>query len=244
VRITSCGQAGRSQGREGDCRARRLTITRTMAVGMDAPALDGWTPTRIPGRGPPPRADTLADGRRGRPHRRTGSFVIRAPRPTRRDGRLQTTRGRASGHGVGRGGRPSWCPLAPSSRPSKVSILDGGPGGCPSGCPAVQGGSVHPDRLSCLEGAGEQYERALAIGEAALGPDHPTVPAIRGNLEVVLQALTDAPSEGLPRTSRDISALWPTTASCSSTSCPSSPGPRVRRSVNRSRRVRSRSHGP
>jgi hypothetical protein len=114
-----------------------LTITRTMAVGMDAPALDGWTPTRIPGRGPPPRADTLADGRRGRPHRRTGSFVIRAPRPTRRDGRLQTTRGRASrgrasGHGVGRGGRPSWCPLAPSSRPSKVSILDGGPGGCPA----------------------------------------------------------------------------------------------------------------
>jgi hypothetical protein len=50
LRITSCGQAGRSQGREGDYRARHLTITRTMAVGMDAPALDGWTPTRTPGR--------------------------------------------------------------------------------------------------------------------------------------------------------------------------------------------------
>jgi hypothetical protein len=34
-----------------------------------------------------------------------------------------------------------------------------------------------------------------------------------------------------------------TTASCSWTSCRSSPGPRVRRSVNRSRRARSRSHG-
>jgi hypothetical protein len=31
-------------------------------------------------------------------------------------------------------------------------------------------GSVHPDRLSCREGAGEQDERALAIGEATLGP--------------------------------------------------------------------------
>jgi hypothetical protein len=33
---------------------------------------------------------------------------------------------------------------------------------------------------------GEQYERALAIGEAALGPDHPTVATIRGNLGSVL----------------------------------------------------------
>jgi hypothetical protein len=52
-------------------------------------------------------------------------------------------------------------------------------------------GSVHPDRLSWLEGAGEQDEWALAIGEAARGPDHPTTrpwPAIGGNLDVVLQA--------------------------------------------------------
>jgi hypothetical protein len=128
---------GRSQGREGDCRARRLTITRTMAVGMDAPALDGWTPTRIPGRGPPPTADTLADGRRGRPHRRTGSFVIRAPRPTRRDGRLQTTGGtRVPAMGSAAAAVRLGVRSRPSSRPSKVSILDGGPGGCPSGCPS------------------------------------------------------------------------------------------------------------
>jgi magnesium chelatase family protein len=36
----------------------------------------------------------------------------------------------------------------------------------------------------------------------------------------------------------------PTTASCSSTSCPSSPGPRARRSASRSRRARSPSRGP
>jgi hypothetical protein len=244
VRITSCGQAGRSQGREGDCRARRLTITRTMAVGMDAPALDGWTPTRIPGRGPPPRADTLADGRRGRPHRRTGSFVIRAPRPTRRDGRLQTTRGRASGHGVGRGGRPSWCPLAPSSRPSKVSILDGGPGGCPSGCPAVGSGASIPTACRAWKVQENSMSGRWRSARRRLAPTTRPWPAIRGNLDVVLQALKDAPPEGLPRTSRDIPRLWPTTASCSSTSCPSSPGPRVRRFANRSRRARSRCHGP
>jgi len=32
-------------------------------------------------------------------------------------------------------------------------------------------------------------ERTLANGEAALGPDHPTVATIRGNLSGVLQAL-------------------------------------------------------
>jgi hypothetical protein len=39
-------------------------------------------------------------------------------------------------------------------------------------------------------------ERALEISEPVLGPDHPTVAAIRGNLDVVLQALKDAPPEG------------------------------------------------
>jgi TIR domain len=43
-----------------------------------------------------------------------------------------------------------------------------------------------------------------------LGPTTRTWPAIRGNLEVVLQALKDAPPEGLPRSSRDIPALWRT----------------------------------
>jgi hypothetical protein len=58
--------------------------------------------------------------------------------------------------------------------------------------------SVHPDRLSCLEGAGGQYERALAIGEAALGPDHPTVAAWRSNLGSVLEALKETSPEGPP----------------------------------------------
>jgi tetratricopeptide (TPR) repeat protein len=51
--------------------------------------------------------------------------------------------------------------------------------------------SVHPDRLSCLEGAGGQYERALAIGEAAHGANHPDVAAFRNNLGRVLQDLGD-----------------------------------------------------
>jgi hypothetical protein len=56
--------------------------------------------------------------------------------------------------------------------------------------------SVHPDRLSCREGGEEQEEWALTIGEAALGPDHPTVATIRGNLSGVLQALKEkAPGE-------------------------------------------------
>jgi hypothetical protein len=57
-------------------------------------------------------------------------------------------------------------------------------------------GSVHPDRHGCLEGAGDQEERALEIGEAALGPDHPTVAALRDNLSGVLQAPQDATAEG------------------------------------------------
>jgi hypothetical protein len=40
-----------------------------------------------------------------------------------------------------------------------------------------------------LKGARVQLERALAIGEAALGPDHPTVATIRSNLAGVLGAL-------------------------------------------------------
>jgi len=39
--------------------------------------------------------------------------------------------------------------------------------------------------------AKKMYERALAIGEAAYGPDHPTVASIVNNLGLVLQALGD-----------------------------------------------------
>jgi hypothetical protein len=74
--------------------------------------------------------------------------------------------------------------------------LDGGPAGYPSGVLQPSARERPSDRLSCREGAGEQEERALASGEAAPGPDHPTVAALRGNLEVVLQALKDAPPRG------------------------------------------------
>ena len=40
-------------------------------------------------------------------------------------------------------------------------------------------------------GARAQFERALAIGEAALGPDHPQVAVWRNNLGGVLWALGD-----------------------------------------------------
>jgi hypothetical protein len=39
-------------------------------------------------------------------------------------------------------------------------------------------------------------ERALAIGEAALGPNHANVAAYRINLDLVLQALQEASLEG------------------------------------------------
>jgi hypothetical protein len=39
-------------------------------------------------------------------------------------------------------------------------------------------------------------ERALAIGEATLGPDHPDVAKMRGNLDGVMQALHESSPEG------------------------------------------------
>ena len=45
--------------------------------------------------------------------------------------------------------------------------------------------------LGDLPGARAQFERALQISEAALGPDHPTVGARRSNLGRVLQDLGD-----------------------------------------------------
>ena len=50
--------------------------------------------------------------------------------------------------------------------------------------------------LGDLEGARVQFERALEIGEATLGPDHPTVATIRSNLGGVLGTLQEeAPGE-------------------------------------------------
>ena len=45
--------------------------------------------------------------------------------------------------------------------------------------------------LGDLAGARTQYELALRIGEAALGPDHPDVGTMRSNLGLVLQNLGD-----------------------------------------------------
>ncbi|MDF2744436.1 MAG: ATP/GTP-binding protein [Actinomycetia bacterium] len=58
-------------------------------------------------------------------------------------------------------------------------------------CPAVGSGAPIPTACRVWKGAGELYERALAIGEAALGPDHPTVATYRNNLGSVLQDLGD-----------------------------------------------------
>jgi hypothetical protein len=53
--------------------------------------------------------------------------------------------------------------------------------------------------LGDLAGAKAQYERALAISEAALGPDHPTVAIYRRNLGGVL-ALQESSPEAPRRT--------------------------------------------
>ncbi|MGH9283211.1 MAG: tetratricopeptide repeat protein, partial [Acidimicrobiales bacterium] len=50
--------------------------------------------------------------------------------------------------------------------------------------------------LGDLAGARAQLERALEISEAALGPDHPRVATLRGSLDGVLEALSEAPPEG------------------------------------------------
>jgi hypothetical protein len=49
--------------------------------------------------------------------------------------------------------------------------------------------------LGDLEGVRAQLERALGIGEVALGPDHPDVAAIRDNLGSLIQALQEPPPE-------------------------------------------------
>jgi hypothetical protein len=57
---------------------------------------------------------------------------------------------------------------------------------------------------------GKKYERALAIGEAALGPDHPDVGIWRSNLSGVLGAVQEeAVREDQDRTSRNIRKHWP-----------------------------------
>ena len=48
--------------------------------------------------------------------------------------------------------------------------------------------------LGDLQGARAELERALAIGEVTLGPDHPHVATYRGNLAGVLGALQEEAS--------------------------------------------------
>jgi Tetratricopeptide repeat len=50
--------------------------------------------------------------------------------------------------------------------------------------------------LGDLQGARGQLERALAIGEATFGPNHPYVATYRKNLNGMLQALQEAPPKG------------------------------------------------
>ena len=51
--------------------------------------------------------------------------------------------------------------------------------------------------LGDLPGARQQYERALAITEAALGPDHPDVRTMRSNLDSVTTDQRGAELRGL-----------------------------------------------
>ena len=136
------------------------------------------------------RADTLADGhRRSRPYGGLSRSSFRTPRPTRTDGRLQTTRGT----------RPAMRSAAVAVRLGVRSRRPAGQARCPSWT-AVRAGvrvGVRPsvwecpsDRLSCLEGAGEQDERALAIGEAAPGPR----PLGRGRLSAATSRSCSRPS--------------------------------------------------
>ena len=51
-------------------------------------------------------------------------------------------------------------------------------------------------QLGDLAGAQAQVEWALETSQVVLGPDHPTVATIRGNLNSVVQALQEASTEG------------------------------------------------
>jgi hypothetical protein len=241
------GQARTSSlwGRVGRAGTLGLVADRpaTLAVGMDAPALDGWTLLGYPAG--PHKGGHLADGhRRSRPYGGLSRSSFRTPRPTRTDGRLQTTRGtrpamRSAAAAVRLGVR--------SCRPAgqaKVSILDGCPGGCPSGCPAVGLGASIPTACRGWKGQENRMSGRWRSARRRLAPTTRPWPAIRGNVDVVVQASRTHLQRSTSEPSRDIPTLWRTTASCSSTSCRSSPGPRARRSVNRSRRARSRSPGP
>jgi hypothetical protein len=114
-----------------------------------------------------------------------------------RPGRLDIARipGRTAAQGGhladGRRGRPPWCPLALSSRPSRVSILESCPGGCPSGCPAVGLGASIPTACRVWKGQENKMSGRWRSVRRPLAPDHPTVATRHNNLGRVLHALGD-----------------------------------------------------
>lgn len=57
-------------------------------------------------------------------------------------------------------------------------------------------------------GARVQLERALVISEAALDPDHATVATIRRNLDSLLQALQEPPSERPASADQRRCSIW------------------------------------
>jgi hypothetical protein len=135
------------------------------------------------------RRTGLADGhRRGRPYGRTGSFVIRFP--ANPDGWTTADDHRnACGHAVG---------PAVAVRQGVRSRRPADKPGCPSGT-AVRTGvrvgvrpsarSGNPTACRAWKVQGEQDERVLAIGEAALGSHHPAVATYRGNLATYCRPL-------------------------------------------------------
>ena len=139
---------------------------------------------------------------------KTGTdFLLPRPHPRRRARRQPSRRRQLAGSGAC---SPIRCPpcSSPRSRRSRSRCCPRWPGSaCPAPapvrtCPADQRGRPRPrppqrrhrrnnlgrvlQALGELPGARTQYERALQISEAALGPDHRQTRQVRRNLDDVV----------------------------------------------------------
>ena len=154
--------------------AQRLAVGAEQAGRLLGPGVD------VPARARPVPASPPASPPRGRRHR--GGARPAAPR-----------RGVAARHaGPGPAGAGSTSPGPATSTNDVLQI--GGDRRAPTTTPSASGAAVSAlvlQALGDLTGARTQHERALQIGEATLGPDHPTIGIRRNNLGRVLQDLGD-----------------------------------------------------
>jgi hypothetical protein len=81
----------------------------------------------------------------------------------------------ASGHAVGRGGRPPWCPLVPSSRPSQGVHLGRLSGRVSEWVSGRRFRSVHPTACRVWKGQENRMSGRWRSARRRLGPDPPTV---------------------------------------------------------------------